>query len=259
MSDDRASLVQVSTGVLERVRTGIATGALRTPVHRELLIGFGVRDESLATISQVLGGLSRAACLAVLDVALAERDGRTPTPELVWTGPEAPAATARDTSIVLRELFEGARESVILAGYSFENSRDLLAPLHRSMVDHGVEARLFVHVPQVEGSVVPETYLAKHLGGFVAESWPFGAPWPRIYYDKRSLVPGPPYSSLHAKCVVVDGARAFVSSANFTQRAQERNIEVGVLLEDPSFARFLAAQWLGLVETGLVAEYVGAT
>ena len=91
--------------------------------------------------------------------------------------------------------------------------------------------------------------------GFVAENWPFGEPRPRIYYDKRALRPGPPYCSLHAKCVVVDGARAFVSSANFTQRGQERNIEVGVLIEDASFASYLAGQWLGLIEAGIVGEY----
>ena len=58
-----------------------------------------------------------------------------------------------------------------------------------------------------------------------------------MYYDRRALVPGPPYASLHAKCVVVDGAQTFISSANFTQRAQERNIEVGVLIEDAASGR----------------------
>ena len=91
------------------------------------------------------------------------------------------------------------------------------------MSAHGVDARFFVHVPQVERGEAVDGYLEKHLGGFLAECWPFGEPRPRLYYDKRALSPGPPYSSLHAKCVVVDGARAFVSSANFTQRAQERN------------------------------------
>jgi phosphatidylserine/phosphatidylglycerophosphate/cardiolipin synthase-like enzyme len=53
--------------------------------------------------------------------------------------------------------------------------------------------------------------------------------------------------------VVVDGARAFVSSANFSLRAQEHNLEAGVLLEDPGFAHHLARQWLGLIDADLVA------
>jgi len=44
----------------------------------------------------------------------------------------------------------------------------------------------------------------------------------------------------------------FVSSANFTTRGQDRNIETGVLLEDPHFARQLEGQWLSLVSAGLV-------
>ena len=107
----------------------------------------------------------------------------------------------------------------------------------------------------IERGVDVSAHLARHLGAFHANSWPFGEPRPRLFYDKRALTPGPPYCSLHAKCVVVDGPRAFVSSANFTQRGQERNIEVGVLIDDPTFAGFLAGQWLGLVESGLCLEH----
>jgi phosphatidylserine/phosphatidylglycerophosphate/cardiolipin synthase-like enzyme len=124
------------------------------------------------------------------------------------------------------------------------------------MRDHQVSARFFVDIPQIERHVTAETYLAGFFKAFLAENWPFGEPHPRLYYDKRALKPGPPWCSLHAKCVVIDGARAFVSSANFTQRGQERNIEVGVLIEDAGFASYLAGQWLGLIDTGIVGEYV---
>jgi phosphatidylserine/phosphatidylglycerophosphate/cardiolipin synthase-like enzyme len=250
----RASLKNVSTTALEQLRDAIATGVLKPPINRDGLGAHGVRHQ-LDAIERALAGHQTAACLAVLDVALAEREDRKPVPELVWTGPEAASGIARDTAVVLRELFEGARESVILGGYSFKYARDVLAPLHRAMRDHVVDARFFVHVPQIERGQQSAPHLEEHLGGFLKESWPFGNPKPRIYYDKRSLVPGPPYSSLHAKCVVVDGARAFVSSANFTQRAQEHNIEVGVLIVDPNFASFLAGQWMGLVDAEVVREY----
>jgi hypothetical protein len=250
----RASLKHVSTQVLEQLRAGIASSLIKPPVDRASLIGFGIRYQ-LEAIEYALAGHKTPACLSILETTLSERDVRRPSPELVWTGPEATAGTARDTAIVLRELFESARETVILAGYSFDHAHDVLAPLHRSMQSYGVEARFFVDVPQTQGLEAPEGYLARHLGTFVSENWPFGEPRPRIYYDKRALQPGPPFCSLHAKCVVIDGAKAFVSSANFTQRGQERNIEVGVLVEDVSFASFLAAQWLGLVEGGIVGEF----
>ena len=160
------------------------------------------------------------------------------------------------TTVVLRSLFEGARESVLLAGYSFDHAEDVLAPLYSSMLRHQVSARFFVDIPQIDRFDAEDAHLERCFREFLAENWPFGEPHPRIYYDKRALKPGPPYCSLHAKCVVVDGVKAFVSSANFTQRGQERNIEVGVLIEDPSFASYLGGQWLGLIDAGIAGEYV---
>jgi len=255
MTVARATLKHISTTVLEQLRDAISSGVLKPPVDRAALVGFGVRHQ-LDLIEAALAGHRTAACIAILDVAVAEREGRPPTPELVWTGPEAPAGTARDTAVVLRELFEGARESVLLAGYSFDHAEDVLSPLYDSMREHQVSARFFVDIPQIERHVTSETYLSRFFTAFLAESWPFGEPHPRLYYDQRALQPGPPWCSLHAKCVVSDGARAFVSSANFTQRGQERNIEVGVLIEDAGFASYLAGQWLGLIDTGIVGEYV---
>jgi hypothetical protein len=250
----RANLRGVSVSVLSQLRTAIADGSLRAPLDRASLVGFGVRSQ-LDAIAGALAGHMSAACLAVLDVALAERSAPRPVPELVWTGPEAQSGTARDTAVVLRALFEQARETVILGGYSFSHAHDVLAPLYQVMCNHGVAARFFVHIPQIERGQDARAHLHEQLDAFLVQSWPFGEPRPRVYYDKRALVPGPPYSSLHAKCVVIDGAKAFVSSANFTQRAHERNIEVGVLIDDSSFAGSLAAQWLGLIDAQVVAEY----
>jgi phosphatidylserine/phosphatidylglycerophosphate/cardiolipin synthase-like enzyme len=65
---------------------------------------------------------------------------------------------------------------------------------------------------------------------FVTRHWPW-EPKPEVYYDPRSLeTPGAHRSSLHAKCVVVDHRAALITSANFTEAAQERNIECGVIM-----------------------------
>ncbi len=101
----RGSLKDVATGVLTQLRDAITTGTLKAPVDRAALVGFGVCHQ-LDSIDKALGGHKSAACLSVLDVALAEREDRKPMPELVWAGPEAPAGTARETAVALRELSE---------------------------------------------------------------------------------------------------------------------------------------------------------
>jgi len=57
-------------------------------------------------------------------------------------------------------------------------------------------------------------------------------------------------TSLHAKCVIIDRSKALVSSANFTEAAQVRNIEVGVLIKSPRFAGQLADHFLSLADSG---------
>lgn len=252
-----ADLGSVSTATLRQLRDALAGERVRTPLTATALGAIGIREQADALLA-VLGGHGKLACLAIVDVALTERARHTRTPaELVWTGPESHSATARDTAVVLRHLFEGAQERVILAGYSFSHAQAVLGPLHRVMRDRGVQTTFFVNIEQPQRATnPPEAHADAQLASFVAESWPFGAPFPRIYYDKRALRPGQPWCSLHAKCVVVDDTQAFLSSANFTDRGQDRNIEAGVLLHDPLFARSLAEQWMGLVSAGHVGEWV---
>jgi phosphatidylserine/phosphatidylglycerophosphate/cardiolipin synthase-like enzyme len=84
---------------------------------------------------------------------------------------------------------------------------------------------------------VSEEVVQRFVRNFRTEQWPERTPLPEIYYDPRSLsVERTDRSVLHAKCVVVDGQQSFISSANFTEAAQQRNIEVGALLRSASIA-----------------------
>lgn len=249
------SLARVSTASLERLVEGLEAGLVSAPISKNGLIAFGVKGQLDAVVS-VLGGHSKAASLAVLRAVLSERSHvKRPAPELVWTGPEGASAQARDTAVVLRELFEGARKRVVLAGYSFKDAENVLRPLHEVMVQYGVETHFFVDIPQP--SVQPldeEAYGHAQLSAFIAANWPFPSRPPIVYCDRRALRPGwgASYCSLHAKCVAVDSRCAFISSANFTLRGQDRNIETGVLIRDATFATQLDRQWMSLTEGGFV-------
>ena len=256
---DRADLSKVPDSTLERLRDAIASTRLKTPVTRSGLLDLGVHHQ-LEELENALSGHSSLACLTVLDIAIAERDAvRHPAPELVWTGPERANATARDTAVVLRALFERARRQVILAGYDFTLGSSLLEPLWLRMRASSIDTHFFVHIEQPAQALSDEsTYGNEMVRQILHEIWPFGSPFPHVYYDKRALKPRPKFN-MHAKCVVVDGESAFVTSANFTRRAQEQNIECGVLLENAAFAHHLARQWMGLVEAGFAIEGRGPT
>jgi phosphatidylserine/phosphatidylglycerophosphate/cardiolipin synthase-like enzyme len=240
----------VSLPQLEHLLQLVRDRRVLAPLTRTALIahGLGPSWNELAW----LGSLDQAGLEGVLGVAIAERTTRpVPRLELVWTGPEAKVSAARDTAVVLRELFTRAERSVIVAGFSFSSGQDIFAPLHVAMRDRGVDARMFLHIDDRPG-MSPEESARDGVAAFLADNWPFGDPTPLLYYDPRTVALRSSIN-LHAKCVVVDQRWALVGSANFTHNAHVRNIEAGVLIEDVGFAIAMTQQWDGLVSQGLVS------
>jgi phosphatidylserine/phosphatidylglycerophosphate/cardiolipin synthase-like enzyme len=73
-----------------------------------------------------------------------------------------------------------------------------------------------------------------------------------VFYDPRSLELDGPEGVLHAKAIVADDESAFVTSANLTEAAFDRNIEVGVLARDRALAASLSKHFRVLIERGLL-------
>lgn len=243
-------LTRVALPLLEELAGLIASGRLGVPLSESALSAHG-----LASVWQPwMATLDRPGLEAVLRVVIAERKAlKARSVELVWTGPEAKVSTARDTAVVVRELFGRAQRTVLVAGFSFTNGRSIFEPLHAAMRDRGVQARLFLHLDDLPG-FEPEQSARQGVEQFLADNWPFGGPLPGIYYDPRTVARGSSIN-LHAKCVVVDERWVLIGSANFTHNAHARNIEVGVVFDDPLLATELARQWQGLVAGQLLRAY----
>jgi phosphatidylserine/phosphatidylglycerophosphate/cardiolipin synthase-like enzyme len=197
-----------------------------------------------------LRGLEPAAARPVIAAVLAERR-RTKVckPSLVWTGPEAISAVARDTATVVRELFTHAEHSVLVAGYSFDHGNEILSPLYSSMQAHDLDVSLFVEIPRSSYGDDVHNHVTNWVRDFYFHVWKFSM-HPTLYFDPRTVA-SKAEASLHAKCIVVDEKLTLITSANFTNRGQTRNVEVGVLLDDSEFARTLTAQWFQAVAEGV--------
>lgn len=250
-------LIRVPLPVLAQLLEAIEHGRVDCPATETDLLaaGFGALS---GTLADGLRGCDRESASSALRLVVAERVHRPPPRlNLVWTGPESWASVSRDTSMVVRELFAGARRSVIVGGYAFDKP-EILEPLHRVMALRAVTAHFFLDIKGEATSVQSaDAYATKVIDKFFREVWTFGLPKPDVYYDPRTAMPGPPWASLHAKCVVVDDETTLITSANFTDRGQTRNIEAGVLIDDRAFAEELGAQWRQLIAAGLVHRYVG--
>ena len=194
-----------------------------------------------------LEGVDRPGVVAALSVALAERESvQGSTVELVWTGPETKASTSRDTAVVVRQLFNAAQRSVLIAGYAFDHGKEILQPLHTAMAERGVVVDMFLDLRErAPAGTNLEVFAAEKMEAFLKYNWPFGEPLPSLYYAPSTITPDS-MASVHAKCVVVDEAITLITSANFTDRGQSRNIETGVLVQDKQLALQMIGQWKGL-------------
>ena len=74
----------------------------------------------------------------------------------------------------------------------------------------------------------------------------------RVYYDPRALELEGPAGVLHAKVVVIDDEAVFVTSANLTEAALDRNIEVGLLVRDRALAASMSSHFQVLIDRGLL-------
>jgi phosphatidylserine/phosphatidylglycerophosphate/cardiolipin synthase-like enzyme len=86
---------------------------------------------------------------------------------------------------------------------------------------------------------------------FWTTDWP-GLSRPSVFYDPRALDPEGPGGVLHAKAVVADDEAVFVTSANLTEAAFDRNIELGVLLRDRALALTIGGYFQTLIDRDLL-------
>lgn len=257
------NLLQVGIPELEAVASALETGRIRAPISSHTLVGLVENAADRETMVRLLRG-DQAMAAVWLRCVVAERrrtQAHADRMELVWSGPEVSGCPSRETAVIVRELFRKARRDVLIASFALDygdRAEALFGELAKKMDnDPELSVRMFVNIHR-DKSFEPEAVLLRAFSErFKRAIWP-GMRLPVVYYDPRALMmQGGPRACLHAKCVVIDDASAFVTSANFTEAAQARNVEAGVVVEDVQFAKQLRAQFDGLVEAGLVERLGG--
>lgn len=197
---------------------------------------------------------------ATLDLMVQDRAARQESNQaidFVTTGPEANGVSNRDTAVVVRELFAHARKTVLVAGYVVYQGQQVFQALADRMQQlPDLQVRLFLDIQRGHGDTTSRGELVKRFAErFRSQQWPKDRPIPKVFYDPRSLeVEATKKACLHAKCVVIDEHKVFVSSANFTEAAQERNIEIGLLITANELAQKIARHFEALLYKGTFSQ-----
>lgn len=251
------SFANLSTNDLRTLADALRSGRLIAPYNPTLVGRTNIAPSCVKGVSAALTQLSDQGFsglqMATLILSV-EEERRThkrldELVNLVITGPEAPGTTIRDTGVVVRELFRSATESVVVVGYSVYQGQQVFAALANRMSElPELAATMYLNLPPIT-NVDEESIITRRFASeFEAKHWPDGCRLPNIFYDPRSIDSDrSKRASLHAKCVVVDGRELFISSANFTERAQNMNVEVGVRFASETLARQLVNHFKSLV------------
>lgn len=172
--------------------------------------------------------------------------------DLVVSGPDIPGVPTSDTAAVVRSMIESANGEILLVGYAVHNGKRLFEPLvQRMRAVPTLKVRFCLDIARkLTDTSLPSEIVRRFGRDFRMKHWPWPE-LPELFYDPRALADTASVrASLHAKCIVVDRRQALVTSANFTQAAQERNLEIGVLVRDSPLSTRLADMFDMLIAYG---------
>jgi phosphatidylserine/phosphatidylglycerophosphate/cardiolipin synthase-like enzyme len=255
------NLLSLSRSDLLTLAAAIRSRRLNAP-YTALSLGRFLATESATAASNGLcamadSGMDSQATASVLEMLATAVSQRLPLDEmvdLVTTGPPLSGAGSRNTSVVVGDLFRHAQESVLVAGYAVYQGQRVFKSLAERMVEQPrLRVRMYLDIQRGQGDTSsPAELVRRFIHRFSSSEWPNGFRMPEIFFDPRALANNRSERvALHAKCVVVDETDVFVSSANFTEAAQERNIEVGLLLHSPQIALRLTEFFSNLAESSI--------
>ena len=174
---------------------------------------------------------------------------RKRSPQLVWSGPEA-SGLAGDTGDVYEELFSSAKHSLWVASFVHDHNAEVFSELAENIdTTPGLEVRLLLNIKRrrlEKDRRHRNKKVVRRFANTFWRQWP-GKHRPLVYYDRRS-VDLRDRGMLHAKAVVADGERGFVTSANLTGAAWDHNVELGLLVRDHALAKRILTHFQRLID-----------
>jgi cardiolipin synthase len=161
--------------------------------------------------------------------------------ELVWTGPTTAFVPTRRTEQVLLDVILQARRQLDLVSFVAYEVPSVTAALSQAC-SRGVQVRILLEAAREHGGTLEEDLLQSVRSGVP------GAHFLTWKDRSGSFTDG----KVHAKLAVADSAIAFVTSANLTGHAIEKNIEAGVLIRGGSVPRLLREHLDSLIDVGVL-------
>lgn len=162
--------------------------------------------------------------------------------ELVWTGPTTPFVSARRTEQALLQVIGAARQTLFVTSFVAYDVSTIVKALNDASM-RGVRISMLLESSHDHGGSLNFDMIGK-MRTFV--------PSAKLYVWRERAAPFTD-GRVHAKVAVADGVVCFITSANLTSHAMERNMEAGVLITGGRIPRLLHEHLQALVDTKTVS------
>ena len=229
----------------DRVRNCTATesnGSLRqlvtTPAARAALDRLIKAWRKTDISGDVLAGILIGATFA------RQQSLRESSVELVWTGPTTPFVATRRTEQVLLDLINQAQSDLFLVSFVVYDVPSVVYALNAATA-RGIAVRILLEMSinhELDSSIDPIEIMRRHVPSAALYVW---TNRPAPFAEGR----------VHAKVAVADNKKAFLTSANMTGHALEKNMEAGVVISGGNLPSELSSHLNALVETQVIREY----
>ncbi len=233
--------VQAIANRIRRTDPGKAAGALPGVVGTPAATG--VVDQLVeAWRATTVSAEELASMLLAAGHVFTKTAGQQST-ELVWTGPTTPFVSARRTEQALLQVINAAEQTLFIISFVAYDVSTIVKALNTAS-DRGVVISMLLELSQDNGGSITFDAIGK-MRALV--------PAAKLYAwrDKADpFVDG----RVHAKVAVADGRMCFITSANLTGHAMQKNMEAGALVSGGNVPHLLEQHLLALVGTRIIQE-----
>lgn len=162
--------------------------------------------------------------------------------ELVWTGPTTPFVSARRTEQALLQVINAAEHTLFITSFVAYDVSTIVKALNRA-TERGVLVSMLLELSQDQGGSIRFDAIGK-MSVLISAAGLY------VWREKAD-----PYFNgrVHAKVAVADGRICFITSANLTGHAMEKNMEAGVLISGGMIPKLLEDHLRLLADTKVIS------
>jgi cardiolipin synthase len=163
--------------------------------------------------------------------------------ELVWTGPSSKLIATRKTEQALLQVIDASMSRLYITSFVAYDVASIMMALERAIA-RGVQVSMLLEASDKHGGGVSIDAIGRMKAAL---------PTARVF-SWAIKSDGFSGGKVHAKVAVADEKFCFISSANLTGHAMEKNMEAGVLIRGGATPRDLQRHLEALETTNVIAK-----